>query len=59
MDEETGANEMGGQGGQLPIQVLADQLTLSQQGEGRICPPITIGTPKFFDLPASLRLSDG
>ena len=29
MDEETGAYEMGGQ---LPIQVLADQLTLSQPG---------------------------
>ena len=56
MDEETGAYEMGGQ---LPIQVLADQLTLSQQGEGRICPPLTIGTSKFFDLPAFLRLSDG
>jgi hypothetical protein len=56
MNEETGAYEMSGQGGQLPIQVLADQLTLSQKGEGRICPPITIGTPRFFDLPASLWL---
>ena len=56
MDEETGAYEMGGQ---LPIQVLVDQLTLFQQGEGRISPLITIGTPKFFDLPTSLRLSDG
>ena len=56
MDEETGAYEMGGQ---LPIQVLVDQSTLFQQGEGRICPLITIGTPKFFDVPASLGLSDG
>ena len=56
MDEETGAYE---NGGQLPIKVLADQSTLFQQDEGRICPLITIGTPKFFDLPASLRLSDG
>ena len=56
MDEETGAYEMGGQ---LPIKVLEHQLTLFQQGEGRICPLITIGTPKFFDVPASLGLSDG
>ena len=56
MDEETGAYEMGGQ---LPIKVLANQLTLFHQGEGRICPLITIGTPKFFDVPASLGLSDG
>ena len=56
MDEETGVYEMGGQ---LPIKVLANQLTLFQQSEGGIGPLITIGTPKYFDLPASLRLSDG
>ena len=56
MDEETGAYKLGGQ---LPIKVLADESTLFQQGEGKICSLINISPPKFFDLPAPLRLSDG
>ena len=28
-------------------QILADQLTLSQPGGGRLCPPYNTGTPEF------------
>ena len=34
---------MGGQGGQLPTQVLADQLTLSQPG-GQVVPHPVLGS---------------
>ena len=40
----------GGQG----VKYLADQLTLFQPGEGRLCPPINTGPPKFVHLPSSL-----
>ena len=47
--------EPGGPGGQWPSQYLANELTLLQPGEGRLSPPISTGTPKFFHLPASLN----
>ena len=31
---------------------------LFQPGKGRLCPPITTGTPNFFDLSAFLDMSD-
>ena len=40
----------GGQGGPN----LADQLILFQQGEGRLFPPNSTGTPNVFHLPAPL-----
>ena len=43
----TGTLDVGGQGGQLPTQVLADQLTLYQP-EGADCVPhITTSPPNF------------
>ena len=35
-------------GGQVSPQYLADQLTLFQPGEDRLCPPLTLAPPKFF-----------
>ena len=35
-------------------QILADQLTLSQPGEGRLCPPNDTGNPGFSDFPTPL-----
>ena len=35
-------------------QILADQLTLSQPGGGRLCPPNNTGIPGFSDLPTAL-----
>ena len=35
-------------------QYLADQVTLFQPGVGRLSPPITTGTPKNIQLPASV-----
>ena len=38
-------------------QFLADQLTLSQPGGNRLCPPNNTGTPGFSDLPTALQWS--
>ena len=46
---------MGVQGGQLPIQVLVDQLTLFQPEGTDYAHLITTGTPGFADLPTALR----
>ena len=46
--------EPGEPGEPLTPQYFADQLTLLQQGEGRLSPAITTGPPKLFHLPASL-----
>ena len=38
---------MGGQGGQLPIQLLADQLTLSPEGVDCAPPTLLLAHPAF------------
>ena len=48
---------MSGQGGQLPTQDLADQLTLSQPDGAGCVPYITICPPSFRLLPTSLLLN--
>ena len=48
-----------GAGGTRAPQYLADQFTLFQPGEDRLCSPITTGPPKFFHLPASLYFKRG
>ena len=45
---------MGGLGGQLPTQVLADQLTLSQPEWADCAPNITTCQPSFRQLPTPL-----
>jgi hypothetical protein len=49
---------MGGQGGQLPIQVLADHVTLSQLEEADFVPRITAFPPRFRYLPTPLLEED-
>jgi hypothetical protein len=44
----------GGARGTLTLQIFCVSANLFQPGKGRLCPPITTGTPKFFHLPASL-----
>ena len=44
-----------GQGGQLPPQILADQLTLSQPGGADYAHHSTTCTPWFLTLAASLK----
>ena len=41
----------------MPLQFLADQLTLSQPGGSRLCPPNDTSTPGFSDLPRALQWS--
>ena len=52
-----GTQEMSGQGGQLPTQVLADQLTLPQPDGADCVPYITTCPPSFRQLPTSLLLN--
>ena len=42
-----GRNGRTGGGGRTPLQILADQLTLSREG-GRLCPPHLLLTPTDF-----------
>ena len=49
-----GMHQEGGQGGQLPPQILADQLTLSQPGETDYAHHITTCPPGFLTLAAPL-----
>ena len=49
-----GMLQAGGQGGQLPPQILADQLTLSQPGGADYAHHSTTCPPGFLTLAASL-----
>jgi len=49
-----GMQQGGGQGGQLPPQILADQLTLSQPGGADYAHHSTTCPPGFLTLAASL-----
>ena len=47
-----------GPGGPLALPIFSRSVNPIPTGggqEGRLCPPITTGTPKFFHLPASLK----
>ena len=50
-----GTQEIGGQGGQLPLQILVSQSTLSQPQGANCAPHITTFPPSFKQLPTSLR----
>ena len=52
----SGMHQAGGQGGQLPPQILANQLTLSQPGGGAdYAHHSTTSPPGFLTLAASLN----
>ena len=46
--------EPAGPGGPLAPPIFGRSVNPITTGEGRLSPPITTGTPKFFYLPASL-----
>ena len=52
----TGMQQGRGQGGQLPPQILADQLPLSQPGGADYAHHSTTSSPKFSDLASGLHL---
>ena len=47
--------ELGGPGGPLAPPIFGRSVNPIPTGEGRLSPPITIGTPNVFHLPASLN----
>ena len=47
--------EPGGPGGPLAPPIFVRSVNPIRTGESRLSPPITIGTPKVFHLPASLQ----
>ena len=49
-----GVSSLGVPGMPWHPQILADQLTLSQRGGSRLCPPYNTGTPGFSDIPTAL-----